>query len=83
MIAITAASAGSAAYSQASKPKLPSIDKPPIPAPAQDESDAQKASKKRRDLYANVGRSSTILTGPGGIQAAPADSTAPKQLLGL
>lgn len=83
MIAMTAASAGTAAYSQASKPKLPGIETPPIPDPAQDERDAQKSAKKRRDIYANVGRSSTILTGPGGIEAAPADSTAPKSLLGL
>ena len=63
--------------------KQPGYTPPPTPDPVQDEKDAQKSAKKRRDLYANVGRSSTILTGPGGIQAAPADSTAPKQLLGL
>lgn len=63
--------------------KQPGYTPPPTPDPAQNERDAQKSAKKRRDLYANVGRSSTILTGPGGVEAAPADSTTPKALLGL
>lgn len=65
------------------QPKPPSLTPPPTPNPDDDEKNAQVASKKRRDLYANVGRSSTILTGPDGLQAPPADSATPKVLLGL
>jgi len=66
-----------------SQPKAPTITPPPSGNPKEDEKQAAQAAKKRRDMYANVGRSSTILTGPDGVTAPPADSAAPKSLLGL
>ena len=51
--------------------------------PHADENEAQKAAERRRRLYAAVGRSSTILTGPGGLGTIGQQTTTPKQLLGL
>lgn len=65
------------------KPPPSPIETAPKIDPIKDEEEAQQASKRRRDLYAGVGRSSTILTGPGGIEAAPVDAATPKVLLGL
>lgn len=48
------------------------------------ENEAQKAAERRRRMYAGVGRSSTILTGPGGLGGLnTGNSTTPKMLLGL
>lgn len=82
-LGLGASSAGLGIFGGANKPKLPDTPTPPQVGTPDDEQTAQKAAKKRRDLYANVGRSSTILTGPGGVEAAPTDGATPKQLLGL
>ena len=68
-----------------------SISKPDaLPTPpstaqntANAEAEGQQAAERRRKLYAGVGRSSTILTGPSGLGRLGADTSAPKQLLGL
>lgn len=67
----------------ANKPEAP----PAPPSTAQNavnaEAEGQQAAERRRKLYAGVGRSSTILTGPSGLGRLGADTSAPKQLLGL
>lgn len=46
---------------------------------------ASSAADRRRALFSNVGRSSTILTGPSGLGSAPTEgsTSTPKSLLGL
>lgn len=86
MMAMAAASAGSTIATAVNKPKAPTLTPPPASDEAGEENAAQKAAERRRRQYANVGRSSTILTGPSGLGElgpAPAASTEPKQLLGL
>ncbi len=58
------------------------LPKPDDPA---NQTAAAKASDRRRALYANVGRSSTILTNPTGLGSAPSadGNEPPKALLGL
>lgn len=70
--------------SMAQKPSTPQAPPPTLDNANNNEADAQTAAAKRRRMYANVGRSSTILTGPGGLdKAPPANSNEPKMLLGL
>lgn len=65
-------------------PKIPDVKFPSFKNP---EDEGEAAIKKRRSMYAGMGRSSTILTGPGGIKDSPnlaaGDPSMPKQLLGL
>lgn len=67
------------------KSSAPQVGAPPIPDDPANQTAASKAAARRRALYTNVGRSSTILTGPSGLGSAPlSDSNAPpKSLLGL
>lgn len=88
LIGSVAASVAMQSYSAVKgAPNLPDIKFPSLPNQASNDNEAQKAADKRRQLYAGMGRSSTILTGPGGVSgssAAPAgDPSMPKQLLGL
>lgn len=64
-----------------SSPSIPAMPAIPQAATAQDQSvvDALDRSRKARAMAA--GRASTILTGPQGVDMAPA-STAPKTVLG-
>ncbi len=63
------------------KPDARPLAPPPRISDVQTERNAQTESERRRDMYKRLGRSSTILTGPGGLTTeAPG---APKQLLGL
>lgn len=85
---IAAVGAGGMALgsSMAQKPSAPPAPPPTVSPDATNtmEANAQAAAAKRRRMYANMGRSSTILTGPGGLDnAPPANSTEPKMLLGL
>jgi hypothetical protein len=74
-------------YQMANKPKMPDIKFPDLPNQNTNDNEAQKAADKRRQLYAGMGRSSTILTGPGGVSGSSAatagDPSMPKVLLGL
>lgn len=85
MAAVAAAGAGSSIAQSANKPDMPAA--PPLPNESDQttENKAQKEKERRRRMYAGIGRSSTILTGPGGLGSAPADSNnaPPKQLLGV
>lgn len=79
---------GAMAGSSMAKGNKPDMPAPPPSAGQADvanENEAQKAAERRRRMYSNMGRSSTILTGPGGLGSAPTGDTnsAPKQLLGL
>lgn len=84
--AAVAGTAGMVAGSMsASKPNMP--DAPPSAGESDvaNENKAQKEAERRRRMYAGIGRSSTILTGPAGLGASPTDSgnSTPKQLLGI
>lgn len=63
----------------------PQVGAPPQYDQTENETQARRAADRRRALYSNVGRSSTILTGPSGLGSAPlSDSqSTPKALLGL
>lgn len=85
VMAGTGAMSGMLGANQPEPPKSPRSTAPPL-VTTQAKTDEQKAlrdANKRRQLYANVGRSSTILTGPDGLDAPPVDQAAPKTLLGL
>jgi len=84
MVAIAATVVGSAGYSvatsqssmqsahgaqnkaDAEKAQMQSA----LTAPKEAEAQAQRASQQRRKDYANMGRSSTIMTGPGGLSSS-------------
>lgn len=85
MAAVAAAGAGSSIAQAANKPDMPEAPQLPNDANQTIESKAQKEKDRRRRMYADIGRSSTILTGPAGLGAAPTDPNAavPKQLLGI
>lgn len=65
--------------------KKKSIPVPPMPrtSNAGNEDAAQKEAEKRRRQYANMGRSSTILTQGMNLGTIGPNDSAPKQLLGL
>jgi len=66
------------------KKETPSIVAgPPITDDRDNQNEAQKAAEKRRRMYAGIGRSSTILTGPSGLGSLGESNQAPKQLLGI
>jgi len=69
----------------ADKPSMPNQPTTAGQSDTANENKAQKEAEKRRRLYAGIGRSSTILTGPSGLGSAPADTgdTTPKMLLGV
>jgi hypothetical protein len=91
-IAVGALAVGTTAYSMNNMPKptIPPItpeNRPAIQDPQAIEANAEEAKKKRRRSYANMGRRSTILTGPGGFDFNDAaerlyGETQGKQLLG-
>lgn len=64
------------------KPAAPSAAPPALNDTA-NENDAQKAAERRRRLYAGIGRSSTILTGPKGLGSLGDNNQTPKMLLGV
>lgn len=65
--------------------KNKSIPVPPMPrsSNAANDSAAQAEAEKRRRQYANMGRSSTILTQGMNLGTIGPNDSAPKQLLGL
>ena len=67
------------------KPAPQAVAAPPMPDDPKNKTAAKDAAARRRALYSNVGRSSTILTGPSGLGSAPNSETqaTPKSLLGL
>lgn len=65
------------------KAATPSVSGPPITNDADNENQAQKAAERRRRLYAGIGRSSTILTGPSGLGSLGDNNQTPKMLLGV
>lgn len=72
-----------AAVGKGSKPAAaPSVSPAPLLADAANENAAQKAAERRRRMYAGIGRSSTILTGPSGLGSLGNNNQTPKTLLG-
>lgn len=65
------------------KAATPSVGGPPLVADADNENQAQKAAERRRRMYAGIGRSSTILTGPSGLGSLGDNNQTPKMLLGI
>lgn len=61
----------------------PTVSGPPITNDADNENQAQKSAERRRRMYAGIGRSSTILTGPGGLGSLGDSNQSPKMLLGV
>ena len=78
LVSATAAVASVAVAGSVDKPKtiLPVVDK------ATDANAAAAASRQRRKAKAAAGQQSTILTGAGGLNSAPATAGGAKTILG-
>lgn len=85
MIVSLAASTAMQGWQATHRPDAPKFEPPKTSTPEQADDSARKAAERRRSMYAGMGRSSTILTGPGGTSggAAVSDPSQPKMLLGL
>lgn len=82
MAAVAAAGTGASVAQAANKPDMPAVPPPPNESDQTTENKAQKEKDRRRRMYAGIGRSSTILTGPGGLDPAERLWPGGKTLLG-